>query len=271
MLKKIIIGLILAIVIIIAGLTYTILTSPTVKAQLHIETGTVLVNGNSATNDMKLSEGDIIETKNGKTTVILHESILVSLEEQTKITLDELAIKNPVVKQTTGTTWNTFMKLAGIDSFSIQTSNSIASVRGTGFQLSENKILTADGTVQYEKEKEIFSVNEMDVVENKNKRKANHAEMEEVKKYYSHAIKELKHMRALEMKKHTTIMRMIKTQYDLSDDDIVQKLDETDKGMHDVDEMKQKMPIKIAPIEKIAGITKEIQRMNEKITGINNS
>lgn len=268
MLKKIISGIVLVVILLGAGLTYTLFASSTVSAQLHVESGTVTVNGKTVTSDQQLSRNDVIETTNGKATVILHESIIISLEPATEVTLDDITQKNPVIKQT-GTTWNTFMKIAGVDGFDIKTSTSIASVRGTSFQLTDTKILTADGTVNYKQDDQTFTVTEMNVVEKQAKgmveRKANTDEIKTVKQHYQHAINEIKHLRKLEMKKHAILMNMIKTQYDMNDTQLNEKLDEIDNGAMNVDDLMKQTPFAPASLEKIAVMTKEIQKMRQKL------
>ncbi|MBI4141155.1 FecR domain-containing protein [Candidatus Woesearchaeota archaeon] len=265
MLKKILGSILFIFILIAGGIAYSLFSSSTEAAQLHIESGTVTVNGNTVTNDQTLSSKDVIETTNGKATVILHDSIIISLEPNTKITLDSLTRKNPVVSQPTGTTWNTFMKLTGVDGFDIKTSNSIASVRGTGFQLTDKKVLTADGTVTYNDAGKTFTVTEMTAVEQGLQRPANNEEKTSVKNYYRQTVNELKRMRKTEMNKHQFLMRMIKTQYGMSDDMINKKMDEIDTGTINVDDIMRQAPVTPASLNKLAMMTKEIQNLNQKL------
>ena len=265
MLRKIIAGIAIIFILTAAWLAYTIFASSTVVAQLHIESSTVILNGNPVTTDQEVSTKDVIETTNGKATVILHDSIIISLEPNTRITLDSLTRKNPAVSQSTGTTWNTFMKLAGIDGFDIKTSNSIASVRGTGFQLTDKKILTADGTVTYNDAGKTFTVTEMTAVEQGQQRPANNEEKTSVKNYYRQTVSELKRMRKTEMNKHKFLMSMIKTQYGMSDDMINKKIDEVDTGTTNVDDIMRQAPVAPSSLNKMAMMTKEIQKLNQKL------
>jgi len=97
--KKIllVIGIILLVVIIVGvGIYFSITSSNIISAQIHIESGKVLVNGNELVGDSTLKEGDIIETKeDGKATVILYESVIINLDSNTKVTLDSLVKENP--------------------------------------------------------------------------------------------------------------------------------------------------------------------------------
>ena len=55
-----------AVLILILGFTYVALASSTVQAQLHVESGTVLLNGNEVTGTVPLNQGDVIETKKAR-------------------------------------------------------------------------------------------------------------------------------------------------------------------------------------------------------------
>ena|SRR3989304_827559 len=116
--KKIllVIGIILLVVIIVGvGIYFSITSSNIISAQIHIESGKVLVNGNELVGDSTLKEGDIIETKeDGKATVILYESVIINLDSNTKVTLDSLVKENPRISQEGGETWNKFTKLSGV-------------------------------------------------------------------------------------------------------------------------------------------------------------
>jgi len=77
----------------------SLVSSKMIKAQLNVEQGSVLVNGESVSGEaIILKQGDIIETSgNGLATVILYESIVINLESGTKINIDDLSKDNPVI------------------------------------------------------------------------------------------------------------------------------------------------------------------------------
>src|SRR3990167_7093090 len=125
---KIFIFIILALAILIAGAYFVLAKSPTVPAQLNVEQGEVLANSQRVQGNVKLKQGDIIETKQGGlATVILYESVVINIEENTKINIDNLIKEHPEVSQESGETWNTFTKLAGVEGYTVKTGNSIAS------------------------------------------------------------------------------------------------------------------------------------------------
>ena len=91
MIKKIL--LVILLVLLLGGgyVYFSFVRSPTVKAQVHVESGVVQVNGNAITGNVKVKAGDWIETVNGRATVILFESVFVSLQEHTKVMVEDLA------------------------------------------------------------------------------------------------------------------------------------------------------------------------------------
>ena len=115
------------------------------KAQLVIDSGTVQIKNTggswiAAENGMLLYESDSVKTgSNSSASVILFRSSIIRLDSNTEITLQEILQKegeNSVkIEQDTGRTWNTISKISGIDNYEVQTPTTIASVRGTSFDV----------------------------------------------------------------------------------------------------------------------------------------
>ncbi len=134
------------VVIVIIGLFwFFVLNSDVVKAQLIIESGVVEIKhkGNdwlTAENGMILYQSDIIKTGNNtEASVVLFQSSIIRLDSNTEIILKEIiteAEKTSVtIQQNAGRTWNTVLKVSGIDDYEVQTPTTIASVRGTSFDV----------------------------------------------------------------------------------------------------------------------------------------
>ena len=86
-------GIGLALIILFAIIYSSLTSASVVTAQLHIESGSVLVNGQAAVDDVNLKEGDLIETgTDSEATVILYESLVINLEPNTKITLEIISM-----------------------------------------------------------------------------------------------------------------------------------------------------------------------------------
>jgi hypothetical protein len=256
---------IIAIILLISILFLIVNYSNTVEARILVEDGTVKVNGELAVDKSLLKEGDIIETFSGLATVILYESIVINLEEDTKITLEELKEDHPLVNQEQGTTWNKFTKLFGVDDYSIKSGNTFASVRGTSFEFSDGKVFTGEGEVKVKIEDKEFSLVAGRVAEKVKEeireRAANEEELRKLKLRRERVLKSLIKLRELEIEKHPKMVKLVQSQTDLSKEDIMFKLKEADAGRYDIEETLKQAPIKTRPIEKVAEITKKIREL----------
>ncbi len=258
-----IVGIVILVLVVGLGSAYLIATgSSTVKAQLVVDDGAVSVNGNPVSGNTKLSEGDVIATGDGHASVILYESVILNLEQNSQVTLDSLVKEHPVVSQQSGRTWNTFTKLLGVESYSIKEGNNVASVRGTGFEFAEGFMLTGEGSVSYDADGMTFIVNAGRVVEAGMERDATAEELASVKEHVAQTIQTLRFLRQQELDKHPTLVSLAKSTYGLDDAEIAQKFEEADRGEIDIDDAVAKSPMQFDSLNKIADITKEIQKLS---------
>ena len=253
--------------------------SSTVAAQLHVESGDVNVDNVKVDGNVKLKRGSVIETlSSGLATVILYESTLISLSENTKVKVDDLILKHPKVSQEKGKTWNKFTKVVGSEDYSIKAGNTVASVRGTGFLLTDSKVVTGEGSVDYEADGKSFVVEKYKAVEKKDgeivERSATKDELNEISRSIERTINELKYLRQLEIDKKKFLLDQMRKMYTIRDDQIQEALDTADKGLVDIDELmkqyKNKIPagISLETLDKVVAITKEIQKLNQDLDEI---
>jgi hypothetical protein len=140
--------LIIPIIIIICIVGLVALTlSPAaaeVRAQLVIESGDVQVKHGSgswapAEDGMDLFASDSIKTGDNSTaSIILFKSSIIRLNSNTEVTLQEIIEEEEtsvVISQKEGRTWNTVRKISGIDNYEVQTPTTVASVRGTSYDV----------------------------------------------------------------------------------------------------------------------------------------
>jgi len=133
----------IAIIIIIAGFLLFTTTSDAVDAQLIIENGSVQVkhfgSWADATNGMNLYQSDSIKTgDNTSASIIILKGSIIRLDENTEITIKEIIQGteiNVTIQQDAGRTWNTVQKISGIDNYEVETPTTVASVRGTSFDV----------------------------------------------------------------------------------------------------------------------------------------
>lgn len=269
---KIVFFIIVGLMIVVAAAYFILAKSSTVSAQLNVEQGQVLVNDNAVQGDVKLKQGDIIETKqNSLATIILYESVVISLEENTKVSIDSLIKEHPEVTQQSGETWNTFTKLSGVEGYTVKSGNSIASVRATSFGIKQDYIIGGEGTVDYQVNGEDFSVSEEEVVDassgNALKRAATAEEKQKIKAEMLRTIQRLKHLRELEIKKKPFVYEIIKKKTGFTDEEISSYLSDIDEEKINIDELASQSPIKLDTIDKAVEITRAIQKINRNIKG----
>lgn len=263
------IAILIIIAVIFLVIYMSLVSSKTIDAQLNIEQGTVLLNGEKVTDEfIELKKGDVIETSDdGLANIILYESIVINLEPNTKINLDDLTKENLEVSQEGGETWNQVTNLFGIESYTIKAGNSVASVRGTEFGLTEEKIFVNEGEVDYEINGQKFRVAKGKVIEKiKEEIKQRDLKPEEINKIRLHkqrAIQHLKRLRMDEIRKHEKVVNIIKKKYNLSDEDIREALEKADRGEINLRDYQDKAPVKVESVEKIARITEKIRELNQ--------
>lgn len=271
---KIIVFSSISILAIVLVFGYYLTTSSTMPAQLHIESGNIFVNNQLIAENIKLSEGDIIETKeNSFATVLLYESIIINLEPLTSISIDELTKKHPKVSQQFGSTWNTFTKLSGVEAYTNTAGNSVASVRATSFGLKNEYIIGGEGEVNFKIGEETFVVKMNKIIEKVDgiilERDATPEEKREMIQKMERAIKELRYLREKEIEKSPIIMKIVKKRTGLSDEELRTYLRNIDESNENIDDLIIQSPIKIELIYKIAETTKSIQKIKRSIREVN--
>ena len=261
------------IIIIVAGFIVYLkfFRSNVVDAQLHIESPEVKVNNIPVSGNIKLKENDIIETANGLATIILHESILIALDKNTKVSLSDLKNKHPKVFQESGSTWNKFIRISGVEDYTLTTGNTVASIRGTAFGLIQGNIpgnwkcLVGENEIDYNIDSQNFILEKNYVVDKVlgkiEKRPATSEELEYIKHKSSRIVSELTYLRQLKIDK---LPDSLKKKYG-TDQEIQQKLEEADQGKINVDEVMSKFPVNLPLLNEIAQITKEIQSLNQEL------
>jgi hypothetical protein len=156
----------LIVIISIIGILWFTQSSNTVSAQLVINYGNVDVKhaGSSwmaATSGMLLYQSDALRTGDDTyASVILFESSIIRLDSNTEILLKEIIQQakttNITIEQESGRTWNTIQKISGIDNYEVQTPTTVASVRGTTFDVNittfgTTNVSVLNGTVNVSK------------------------------------------------------------------------------------------------------------------------
>ena len=281
-LKYAIIGIIaFLIIIIIAG--YVMITgSTTVEAFLNVEEGQVEVDqGNgwvSAIDEMKLGLNDKVKTlEDGYAAIVLYESTIISMDPNTEILIKNLEQANQRIRQETGSTWNKFTGLAGVEGLSIETPTTVATVRGTSFGVNMTEILVGEGEVEVEVdgEKTLVQAEEKvqikeEIIDGKLRRRAikkafTKMDREKAIKKMQRAVRVMQKIRKLEIKKKEFLAKRLQKQYEITDKQVEEHLAKADKGEYDLEEVERKAPVKIETVKKIRRITEKIVDENKAI------
>lgn len=270
--KKVIIisSLVVAIFLVLFFIYISFVSSKTISARLLVEKEKVFVNGEEIFGSAILEEQDeVVTSATGSATIILYESVVVILSPDTTIKVDELSKMHPKLSQERGETWSQFTKLLGVEKYTIKTSTSVASVRGTGFLLSEALLLVGEGEVDYDFMDKSYVVNEGRAVgkfgEVAEERNLTLEEKEKVFAKKQEAIESLKQLRLIEIEKNKKIIEILKEKYEITDEDISDYLRQADEGEIDLNEFKEKIPVQLESVEKVISITEKIKEIKSSL------
>lgn len=167
---KIILGIILLVLVIGGGLVYYInsnLALDEVPAVLYADGVVSVLRAGLETNvdsQYILEEKDIIKTGSNSAKIVFYDSIFVFIDPNSEVSVESLMKDNVQIGQSSGSTWNKITKLFNAKDYSVKTPNSVASVRGTEFEIAigdnpDDVIVTlVDGEILIDNGKEQFTI-----------------------------------------------------------------------------------------------------------------
>ncbi len=278
----IIAGLLILVVALVAGYMHYY-SAPINEGVLYIETGTVEVDsGNgytAAENEMTISEGDKIRTNNkSSATLHLYESVMVNIDESSEIEVTTLIDENVEITQLSGSTWNQFSNVFGVQTFTLTTNDASATVEGTQFGASEEGILVGDGTVGVTYDGQFYQIEEGNLIWFGETGAILNTFGDDEKAYVlarmRNVLEKMKTLRNYEIEKQLikygpAVDPMIRNKF--TREDLERTVDEIDAGMHDVDEIVKEAPVMTDQLMKIAEMTKAIQKEQAAIKTYENS
>jgi len=124
-------------------------------AQLQVDSGIVMVNQGSGwqkiNGELSLTESDRVKTEEGSATIIFYDTIIVTLDPNTEVSISELSKEKVQINQAEGSTWNKFIGVTGVEGYEVVTPNTVATVRGTefGINVGTESIIVAEGKVDF--------------------------------------------------------------------------------------------------------------------------
>lgn len=264
--KPVIIGIVVAIV---AGILYLLLVAPqpATAAVLYVESGSVSVNGGAGSNEMELKIGDAVKTGDGEATIVFYDGEVMHLQPNSEVEIEKLSSNEVKVKQVAGETWNKITRISGIGAYVIETPNTVATVRGTEFFLSDNEVVVSDGEVLYEHKKEAkktrVAKGKRALARLMREEEASEEELARFRLFPEKYEKVLKHVREKEIKRHRAILRLAGKE-EFSEERLRERLNEIDEGREDEDKAYEEIPdVMKQKARRAYLLTKEIKRARE--------
>lgn len=271
--------IIAALVLLASIAAASIFSSPTTVAYLYLENGDVQVDQGSgftqAINEMALDVGDTVKTSNGQATIVFFESEVMTLEPNSQVTIKTLEKGTVEITQESGTTWNRVAKLTGTKQYTVETPTSIATVRGTSFNLQaadQDTLDVGDGTVWFEdkssKQGDNFNQLERATINNAAPVRAKSDPIFLAKKI-QHDVQMLNEIRWREIQKHPILFKQIKTKLKASDEDIQRYFAKVEIGEITREQVEANIPMKTPSVKKVIALTFKIKQLNQEIRKLN--
>jgi len=273
----IVVGVIIAVIIILALTAVIVTSAKSAPAVLYIEQGTVKVEHKGqwfdGKDEQELFLNDVVRTgEDSRASIVFYDSIITRLDSNTEIKIQKLSTEETSIKQAAGETWNKFENIAGVRQYEVETPNTAATVRGTGFLVRLNSILVGDGSVDVNLlkdgnrimqrrvsagEKILADIEKGDLILEKLTDEEKRALAEQIRKDRD----TYKRVRLFLVKNDPKIMTAIRMAK-LDESRIMEYAEKLDNGEYNEDEIYAKSPIKTENTEKILRLTKKIKAYN---------
>ncbi|HME87468.1 MAG TPA: FecR domain-containing protein, partial [Candidatus Nanoarchaeia archaeon] len=225
------------------------------------------------------SENDKVKTENGRATLVLYDSVLISLNPNTEVIINDLTKQYPKVKQTQGSTWTKFADVVGVKNVDIETPDTVATVRNTefGVEITETGtvVVVIEGTVDVTGNGKVFSVKEFNqaVVKEGADAVLTGITPEQLAKGIENSEKilvTLKELRNKEVFEQTLLIEQAKKRADFTEEDIKQWLEDIDAGKIDDNEVIAKSPVKPPVLYKVKEMNDNIKEQQVLIATLKN-
>lgn len=262
---------IIAIIGIIVLLALRSLASP--MAVLNIQQGTVQIDsGNgwiNAKDGMNLNIKDSVKTgEDGKAIIVLYESVIIQMDSNTEINLEKITKENITINQTSGSTWNKFINIAGINSYSIATPTTVATVRGTGFFIRANEqssdVFVGEGEVEIIDETgRTERINQFKrLVAEKGKefvfKELTSEQKAKMVSFINEDVGVMRNIRERQLKRNFLAMQVLKVAYNINEERLPLYLKKMDYGIIDTQQVANRSPVKGEFLDRIVKMSDTI-------------
>ena len=273
-------GIVLGVIIIAAVAVYfAIFRTSTPIGTLYVLKGDVQFSkGNiwlKATDEMNLRQNYQIRTgPDSRARVILMDTVIVTLEPDTTIMLKEIKEDNITIAQQSGSVWNKFIQLSGMQEYSVETPTTVATVRGTSFRSrimkNQTMLMVGDGAVDFRSGKEFkkilpgmkaFRNIEGKIMESD----LTPDEKLEIARNLKQDLKSMVFLRYSIIARNKFLYSQLKQQYNITDDHVRQLLSDIDAGQRNDSEMVEYSPVKIPVLYKLKIFDDKIKHQQDII------
>jgi hypothetical protein len=267
-------GIIVLVIAVLMGMFFV--PNGQTPARLDHVLGSVEVDAGSgyapATAGMELEESDRLRTgTDGSVTLILYESVIIRLEENTEILISELSKDHKVVRQESGSMWSKVVKLGGV--YDVTTTSTTATVRGTTLRTRTNatnsskalyELLVAEGIVDAQTGDARYMINGREkligIDGRYNKTNLSAEDLAEIREQLEFELGVLREIRLHEVLKNDALMSFARKTYDATDEDVAQFLLDIDEGRVSEQEIKENAPVITEDMERIFIYNAEIRK-----------
>jgi hypothetical protein len=252
------------VVIIIAVIGTQFIPNGRTPAILHITSGTVQVDQGTgyttAIEGMELDEGAKIRTAASTGAyVVLYEGVIVRLEENTEITISELSKNSQDIAQSTGSTWSKIARLGGVESYSVQTPTTTATVRGTSFSVG-GALLVIEGVVEVDEAGFKGKVHAGEKLFNGTVTNFTAEDIILVREQLNFELRVLRELRLREVYKDDMAIYVARTTYDATDEDIEKFFLDLDEGHNSEEDIKSHAKVITPTMKRVFAYDAEIQK-----------
>lgn len=273
--------IVIALLIIAAVVSFTVIGGASTKpARLVVESDVVQVNGNAVQGEQDLKLNDDIKTVNGEATVILYDSVVVTLEPNSEVTISKLVQDHPGIKQVSGSTWTKFADVVGITTFDVETPTTVATVRGTEFgvdvQGNESSVDVGEGNVDVGADGKVTNVKQFQKLVKKEGLEAALSDLTPEQKQklltkMERTLRKMKMHRNRIVFEHKLAGKLIERYAHGDKEKAKQFFEDIDAGRTDDNELMAKIPVKPGIVYKIKKMDDKIKAEQERIATLKQS
>ncbi|MDD3175680.1 MAG: hypothetical protein PHU51_04345 [Candidatus Nanoarchaeia archaeon] len=217
---------------------------------------------------------DAIKTTEGEAILTIKQATIITVDPNSEIKIDDLTDDSLKISQVQGSSWNKFLALTGIKSYDVQTTHTVASVRGTGFYVKPGSefdtFMLGEGELALEGWNDTLKpFQKVIVYENQTYELQNltEEEIQFLKLRISEDLDKIKKIRETIFDANKNTISTIKKLTSTTDEDFTNLIEDIDEGRVDDKQKMEESPIPLPnDVEKIVQINEKIKEQKSLIS-----